>query len=83
MDCRHDRRGQVIAGLPPLALVLVPLNETLRRVLALLVALIGVGMIVYAGASFLQNGLMFLDIIATADSLGSSAVRWHFFFWDP
>jgi hypothetical protein len=75
--------AKVIAGLPPLALFLVPLDNTLRRLLAALVGLIGAGIIVYAVVNFLQHGLMLIDVIATPKSLGRFALHWHFFFWDP
>jgi Protein of unknown function (DUF3995) len=75
--------AKVMAGLLPLALILVPLDHAPRRVLGLLIALIGAGMIVYAAANFLQHGLMLLNAIDTPDSLGRSALHWHFFFWDP
>ena len=75
--------AKVIVGLLLLALVLVPLDNTPRRTLTLGVGLIGVGMIAYAVANFLQHGLMLFDAIDTPDSLGRSALHWHFFFWDP
>jgi hypothetical protein len=75
--------AKVIAGLLPLALVLVPLDNTPRHALALVVALIGVGMILYAVANLIEHGLMLPDVIDTPGSLGRSALHWHFFFWDP
>jgi hypothetical protein len=41
------------------------------------------GMVVYAVTNFFQHGLMLLDVIETPDSLGRSALHWHFFFWAP
>jgi hypothetical protein len=75
--------AKIVAGLLPMVLLLVPLDSRSRRGLAVVVALIGIGLIVFAVANLLQHGLMLLDIIDTPSPLGRMALHWHFFFWDP
>lgn len=54
-----------------------------RRSLVLLAALAGFGMLLYASALFIQHGLMLAGHLDTPDALGTHALRWHIFFWDP
>lgn len=68
-----------------LALALVqPWGRRLPRRLLLIPAwAVGLGLLAYALANFIQHGLMKAGAIDTPEALGSDAVTWHLAFWDP
>jgi Protein of unknown function (DUF3995) len=68
-----------------LALALVmPWGRRLPRRLLLPAAwAVGLLLIAYALANFVQHGLMKAGAIDTPEALGSSAATWHLVFWDP
>lgn len=43
----------------------------------------GLTMILYGASLMVQHGLMLTDVIDRPESLDGTALRWHFFFWDP
>jgi Protein of unknown function (DUF3995) len=54
-----------------------------RRAVGLAGWIVGIGLLLYAAANFIQHGLMAAGAIDTPDSLGESAVTWHLALWDP
>jgi hypothetical protein len=44
---------------------------------------VGLLLLVYALANFVQHGLMKAGAIDTPEALGSAAATWHLAFWDP
>jgi Protein of unknown function (DUF3995) len=68
-----------------LALALVmPWGRRLPRRLLLPAAwAVGLLLLAYALANFVQHGLMKAEVIDTPEALGSSAATWHLVFWDP
>jgi Protein of unknown function (DUF3995) len=45
--------------------------------------IVGLGLIAYALANFVQHGLMKTGVVDTPEGLGSYAAGWHLGFWDP
>jgi Protein of unknown function (DUF3995) len=54
-----------------------------RRLLVIATWIVGLGLIAYALANFVQHGLMKGGAVDTPEALGSSATTWHLVFWDP
>jgi hypothetical protein len=54
-----------------------------RRPLVITTWIVGLGLIAYALANFVQHGLMKADVVDTPRALGTSAVGWHLGLWDP
>jgi hypothetical protein len=54
-----------------------------RRLLLVAAWAVGLGLLAYALANFVQHGLMKAGAIDTPEALGSSAATWHLAFWDP
>jgi hypothetical protein len=70
------------AGLA-LALVMPWGRRLPRRLLLSAGWAVGLLLIAYALANFVQHGLMKAGAIDTPEALGSSAATWHLVFWDP
>jgi hypothetical protein len=68
-----------------LALALVrPWARVLPRRLWVIASwIVGLGLLAYALANFVQHGLMKAGAVDTPEALGSSAATWHLAFWDP
>ena len=68
-----------------LALALVqPWGRVLpRRLWVIATWIVGLGILAYALANFVQHGLMKAGVVDTPEALGSSAATWHLAFWDP
>jgi hypothetical protein len=74
---------KVVAAQVPLALVERWVPAVPRRWLWLATLIMGIGMILYAGANVGARAIMALGLIDTPDSMHSSAARWHLLFWNP
>jgi hypothetical protein len=74
---------KVLGGLLALALVR-PWGRVLPRWM-LLIAAWGSGtlMVLYGGASWVQEGLMVTGVIRIPAGLGHTAALWHTLLWDP
>jgi hypothetical protein len=68
-----------------LALALVqPWGRVLPRRLRVIAAwIVGLGLLTYALANFVQHALMKAGAVDTPAALGASAATWHLVFWDP
>ncbi|MEW9675157.1 DUF3995 domain-containing protein [Lentibacillus sp. L22] len=44
---------------------------------------IGIFLSLYGGANLFIRGLMAVGVMATPESMHSTAARWHLLFWDP
>jgi Protein of unknown function (DUF3995) len=74
---------KLVAAALALALVM-PWGRMLpRRLLVTATWIVGLGLIAYALANFVQHGLMKADVVDTPTALGSYAAGWHLGFWDP
>lgn len=60
-----------------------PVPGRMHRLLLATAFLSGLGMTLYATALLLQHGLMLAGLVSTPHALGTFALRWHLFFWDP
>jgi Protein of unknown function (DUF3995) len=74
---------KVLGAALALALVRPRGPAIVRRVVGLAGWVVGIGLLLYAVANFVQHGLMEAGAIDTPDSLGESAVTWHLVLWDP
>jgi hypothetical protein len=74
---------KVLGAALALALVRPRGPAIVRRAVGIAGWIVGIGLLVYAVANFVQHGLMEAGAIETPDSLGESAVTWHHVGWDP
>jgi hypothetical protein len=74
---------KVVGAVLALALVQPWGRRLPRRLLPVAAWAVGLGLLVYALANFVQHGLMKAGAIDTPEALGSSAATWHLVFWDP
>jgi hypothetical protein len=54
-----------------------------RRVLVICSWLLAAGLLIYGAANMVQFGLMKAGAIDTPDSVGTYAVDWYLFLWEP
>lgn len=74
---------KVLLGLLALALIRLPENRILRRLLLASGWAAGIGMVLYGGASFVQHALMLTGAVRLPAGLGETAAFWHLLLWDP
>jgi hypothetical protein len=75
--------AKVLAALVALALV-QPWGRSLPfRVRRIAAWIVGVLLVVYAIANFIQHSLMAAGVIAIPQSFGAEALPWHLLLWDP
>jgi hypothetical protein len=74
---------KVIAGLLALALVQDWGRAIPSPALRIAAWLVAIGLIVYGASNLIRFGLMDLGVIDTPDSVGSYAVSWYVFLWEP
>lgn len=74
---------KVAGAIFALALVLPWGRQIPRRLMIALGWGGGLSMILYGASLMVQHGLMLTDVIDRQESLDATALRWHFFFWDP
>jgi hypothetical protein len=74
---------KLIVGLLALALVQDWGRTIPSRPLRVATWLVAIGLIVYGAANLIRFGLMDLGVIDTPDSVGSYAVSWYVFLWEP
>jgi Protein of unknown function (DUF3995) len=74
---------KVLGAVLALALVMPWGGRLPRRLLLIAAWAVGLGLLAYALANFVQHGLMKSGAIDTPEALGSSAATWHLLFWDP
>jgi Protein of unknown function (DUF3995) len=65
-------------------LLALRLGQTPRsRSLLIVASLLAAGLLIYGAANLIQFGLMKAGAISTPESVGSYAVDWYLFFWEP
>jgi Protein of unknown function (DUF3995) len=74
---------KVLGAVLALALVMPWGRRLPRRLLLIAAWAVGLGLLAYALANFVQHGLMKAGAIDTPEALGSAATTWHLAFWDP
>jgi hypothetical protein len=75
--------AKVLAALVALAPVQPWGHAIPLRLRLVTVWIVGVLLVVYGIANFVQHGLMAADVVAIPQSFGAEALPWHLLLWDP